>query len=77
MDELIHADFQPFGELVRRVEAELAIACERVVRRLDPGRPLLVFADHGFRLAADGRSYRHGGGSTLERLVPVLPFAPR
>jgi hypothetical protein len=37
---------------------------------------LLVFADHGFRIARDGRSFTHGGPSTLERLVPVLRFMP-
>jgi hypothetical protein len=36
-----------------------------------------VFADHGFRLSADGRGYTHGGPSTLERIVPVLRLQPR
>ena len=42
-----------------------------------PATPLLVFADHGFRIAPDGRSYVHGGSSTLERTVPVLHLLPR
>jgi hypothetical protein len=42
---------------------------------LDTSRPLVVFADHGFRLAEDGRAFVHGGNSTLERLVPVIRFA--
>ena len=31
-----------------------------------------MFSDHGFRMDAEGRSYCHGGDSTLERLVPVM-----
>jgi hypothetical protein len=43
-----------------------------VATRLDPSRPVLVFGDHGFRLAADGRGFEHGGTSTLERLTLML-----
>jgi hypothetical protein len=57
--------------------AELAIACRATRSRLDPRLPLVIFADHGFRLSADGRSYRHGGTSTLEQLVPILHLLPR
>jgi len=37
---------------------------------------VVIFGDHGFRLAPDGRGFVHGGGSTLERLVPVLNLLP-
>jgi hypothetical protein len=72
IDRIIHERFPPFADLCRLVVAELHLALGAVRRRLDPERPLLVFADHGFRLAPDGRSYVHGGPSTLERVVPVL-----
>ena len=72
IDRLIHERFPPFADLCRLVLAELHLALGPVRRRLDSARPLLVFGDHGFRLARDGRSYVHGGPSTLERVVPVL-----
>jgi hypothetical protein len=75
VDALLHERFLPLDDLSRLVAAELSIACGRMRKRLDPGLPLVVFADHGFRLAPDGRSYTHGGASPLERLVPVLDLA--
>lgn len=75
VDELLHDRMMPFDDLVRRARAELGVAARRVARELDPARPVLLFADHGFRLASDGRSWRHGGPSTLERAVPVIRFA--
>ncbi len=76
VDEQIHAAATGFEELVTRIAAELRIAVKKVLPQLDPGRPLLIFADHGFRLTADGGGYRHGGDSTLERVVPLWHFAP-
>lgn len=72
VDELIHQRDLGFAELARLARAELEIAFRRVAARLDPSRPVLVFGDHGFRLAADGRGFKHGGASTLERLTLVL-----
>ena len=77
VDTLLHERFLPFEDISRLAAAELRAAGRAVRKRLDPARPLLVFADHGFRIAKDGRSYQHGGGSTLERLVPVIQLGPR
>jgi hypothetical protein len=77
VDELVHERFLPFEDFARLAMAELAVACRQARSRLDPRRALLVFADHGFRIAPDGRSYCHGGNSTLERLVPVLHLRAR
>lgn len=76
VDERIHARFEAFEILEQRVASDLEIAATRIARRFDPALPIVVFADHGFRIARDGRSYRHGGSSTLERLVPVVRFTP-
>lgn len=75
VDTLLHERFLPFDDLAHLAVAELRAACKAMRRRLDPGQPLLIFADHGFRLAPDGKSYRHGGASTLERVVPVWCLA--
>lgn len=77
VDQLLHRRFLPFGEMCRVIAAELTSACRRVARSADRSQPILIFADHGFRLARDGRSFTHGGSSTLERLVPVMELAPR
>jgi hypothetical protein len=76
LDALLHQRCVPLDELARLAGAELRIALRRVGSRFDPGRPLLVLADHGFRVAVDGRAYTHGGPSTLERLVPVIRYRP-
>jgi hypothetical protein len=76
IDELLHRRALRFDELCALACAELRIALGRLRSRLDRGRPLVVFADHGFRLGSDGRTWRHGGSSTLERVVPVLHFEP-
>jgi hypothetical protein len=77
IDELLHGDFAPFVELVALSAVRLEGALGRVLPKLAPERPLVLFADHGFRLAEDGRAYVHGGTSTLERVVPVWSFVPR
>ncbi|MEW6367841.1 MAG: DUF6079 family protein [Acidobacteriota bacterium] len=77
VDQLLHRRFPPFEDLVRIAAAELRLALGGVRKRLDQSKPLLLFADHGFRIALDGGSYTHGGDSTLERLVPLLSMAPR
>jgi hypothetical protein len=79
LDALLHGRTLTLDDLWRIAEAELRAALAPIARRLS-GRPLLVTADHGFRLARSGRGYTHGGPSTLERTVPVLllrPEAPR
>lgn len=77
IDDLLHGDFMPFAEIVALGTVKLRGALERVVPKLAPEKPLVLFADHGFRLAENGRRYVHGGPSTLERVVPVWSFAPR
>jgi hypothetical protein len=77
VDALIHGEPVAFVELLALARTKLTTALRELVPRLDPARPLLIFADHGFRLAADGRRYTHGGGSTLERVVPVWRCTPR
>jgi len=77
VDELIHDQPRSFLELEALARSRLLGAVRTLLPRLDPTRPLLVFADHGFRRSADGRRYTHGGGSSLERLVPCWHFQPR
>jgi hypothetical protein len=76
VDKLIHERFLPLDDLGPIAIAELRTSTKKLRRHLDPAEPLLVFADHGFRIATDGRSYQHGGSSTLERVVPVLYLEP-
>ncbi len=76
IDDLIHSRQLDFGELLRLAQAELEIALRRSVVRLDTSRAVCVFGDHGFRLAADGRSFTHGGQSMLERIIPILSLSP-
>ncbi|MGI9303501.1 MAG: hypothetical protein ACR2RB_12450, partial [Gammaproteobacteria bacterium] len=71
VDELIHSGLTPFADLTALAATELQIAIKATLARLDPARPLLLFADHGFRISHDGEAYTHGGSSTLERVVPV------
>jgi hypothetical protein len=59
-------------DLARLVRAKLEIAFRNLVPRLDPSKPVLIFGDHGFRLAPDGSGFTHGGLSTLERLTPMF-----
>ncbi len=77
VDAMLHERFLPFDDLDRFAAAELHLACKTLVPKLDRSRPVLLFADHGFRMARDGRSWVHGGPSALERVVPLLPLAPR
>lgn len=77
VDRLLHERRLSLDELERLAVAELRVAVERLAPGLDAGRPLLVFADHGFRLAPEGGRFVHGGPSILERTVPVLRFVPR
>ncbi len=77
IDALIHERFPELDDLVRLAAAELGIALRGIVPRLDPGRPLLLCADHGFRIRRDGRGFSHGGSSVAERLVAVTLLRPR
>lgn len=76
LDRLLHERFLPFEDLTRIALAELQAAARALLKRLDPARPVLVLADHGFRIAPDGQSYVHGGDSLLERIVPLIELAP-
>lgn len=77
VDELIHENVRPFDDLCIRARAAVSIELKAVRAALDPTRPVIVFADHGFRLNREGTQWKHGGSSGLERLVPVLRFAAR
>ncbi len=72
VDHLVHQRNLSLGDLARLARAELEIAFQKLVPRLDPTLPVLIFGDHGFRLAPDGSGFTHGGPSTLERLTVVL-----
>lgn len=74
VDEVLHEGFLPFDDLCRVAIARLRPALRR---RLEPGKPLVVFADHGFRLSVDGSRWVHGGASDAERIVPVIELLPR
>ena len=76
VDERIHARKESLPDLTRVARAELEVAFRKLMQRLGPGKPVLIFGDHGFRLALDGRGFTHGGRSTLERLVPVVTLRP-
>jgi hypothetical protein len=72
VDQLIHQRNLILDDIARLSAAELEIAFRRLIPRLDPTLPVLIFGDHGFRLAPDGNGFIHGGPSTLERLTVVL-----
>ncbi len=76
IDDLIHGRQLDFDSLARLARTELEIAFKKLQPRLDPSRYLLIFGDHGFRLAQDGSGFVHGGYSTLERLVPIFTLVP-
>ena len=77
VDTLLHERMLPFADMCDLVLAELRAACKPVRARFDPQQSLLIFADHGFRIASDGRAFCHGGDSLLERIVPVWRLQPR
>ncbi len=60
IDTLLHERFEPLDDLVAVIEAELRLASRLLAKRLDWSKPLVVFADHGLRIARDGQSYTHG-----------------
>ena len=77
IDQLIHDDVGSFRDLEVIAATKLETALKEKRGAFDPRQRLIVFADHGFRLAPDGRRYTHGGPSALERTVPVWVFEPR
>lgn len=72
IDELIHQRFVPLDNLWQLATAELTLELESVVPQLSGEQTVVVFADHGFRIASRGDAYVHGGDSALERTVPVM-----
>lgn len=76
IDDLLHRRTEPFDILARLAATELRAGWRRVADRFDPGQPILLFADHGFRIDRTGRRFVHGGSSTLERVVPVIRLDP-
>jgi hypothetical protein len=76
IDALIHGRKLTYNELAKLAQAELELAFKKAEGKLDRTRPVLIFGDHGFRLAADGRGFTHGGSSTLERITPMYYLNP-
>ena len=76
VDALLHRRTVSLPDLEALAGAELKVALAPVRSRLAADRPVALFADHGFRLAPDGRSWTHGGPTMLERMVPVLDLRP-
>ena len=74
VDVLLHDRSPSFDDLCALAAAELRVALKPILKRIaaPARRSLLVIGDHGFRLAADGRGWQHGGSSTLECVVPAL-----
>ncbi|MDH5672888.1 MAG: DUF6079 family protein [Myxococcales bacterium] len=77
LDKLLHQAPPRFEDFIELGRARLRREFEGARSKLDTSVPLLVFGDHGFRMREDGRGYQHGGGSTLERVIPVLELRPR
>jgi hypothetical protein len=77
VDALIHERKLNLKDLAKLARAELEVAFRRIVGRFDPGQSILIYGDHGFRLAADGAGFCHGGPSILERITPVFELLPR
>lgn len=75
IDTLIHSESQ-YGDILQKLGGLVGAALRKKNQEFDTTLPILVFGDHGFRLSRDGRSFYHGGPSTLERIVPVLKWMP-
>lgn len=76
VDALIHNRKLQMKDFARLGEAELDVAFRKMIGRLDRGRPILIYGDHGFRMTLDGTGFTHGGASTLERITPVFRLVP-
>jgi hypothetical protein len=76
VDALIHNRKLQMKDFARLAEAELEIAFRKMIGRLDRSRPILIYGDHGFRMALDGTGFTHGGSSSLERITPVFRLVP-
>ena len=76
VDTLTHARKLSMKDLAKLTKAELEVALRKIVGRFDPGKPVLIYGDHGFRLTPDGTGFSHGGSSTAERIVPVFSLIP-
>ncbi len=76
VDELIHERKLGLKDLAKLAGAELEVAFRKILPRFDPGKPILIYGDHGFRLAKEGSGFTHGGSSTAERLTPVFRLMP-
>ncbi len=76
IDELIHGRKLNLADLKSLAGIELEIAFRKIIPRLNPALPVIIFGDHGFRLSSDGRNFIHGGNSTLERLTLLFRLTP-
>nr|WP_279382559.1 DUF6079 family protein [Acanthopleuribacter pedis] len=75
IDQRVHLADDDFAALEKRVAAEVEVALTGLAP-WEGDRPLLIFADHGFRCREDGGGFGHGGATTLERLIPLMTFEP-
>jgi len=71
IDQLLHQKEKPLGELLPLVKVHLEWRMDEYISKHRP-KSLLIFADHGFRLAKNGLYFQHHGGSNLERAFPFL-----
>jgi hypothetical protein len=77
IDNLLHERRAPFDDFVKLASAELAVAFKSTRNKLDKRRPILLFADHGFRMTDDGLGLTHGGQTLIESAVPFFYLVPR
>lgn len=77
LDTLIHERFLPLAKVIDLFRAELGIFLGTLKKKLPHDKSLVVFGDHGFSIAEDGRSYGHNSGRSLDRIVPLMTFSPR
>ena len=76
VDDKVHEGNGNFTDLEKRIDIELEITCRKLVPQLPQSQPILIFADHGFRLNPEGNGFQHGGDSTLETVVPLFRLEP-
>ncbi|MCB1051734.1 MAG: hypothetical protein KDC71_14140, partial [Acidobacteria bacterium] len=67
-DRLLHDASADFEALLVRAEAEWRLIQPQLEKHLEAGG--WICADHGFRMTRGG--FKHGGTSTIERLIPII-----
>jgi hypothetical protein len=72
LDDKIHHSFLPYEDLMNVVKAELKFSIKQCLTKMEANQPLLIFADHGFRIDKSGKKYSHGGSTTIEQVTPYF-----